>query len=127
MTISLEPELLQASSNLPENVGRANLSLNNEKDGPFRRSGCVPLFGLAPGDAYRAVCVTTAAVGSYPTFSPLPDRRSPSAFGGLFSVAPVSDRSAWALPSTLPFGVRTFLPQPQLRAVIRPTASPIFT
>lgn len=33
MTISLEPELLQASSNLPENVGRANLSLNHERTG----------------------------------------------------------------------------------------------
>jgi hypothetical protein len=33
----------------------------------------VLLFGLAPGDAYRAVCVTTDAVGSYPTVSPLPE------------------------------------------------------
>ncbi len=32
-----------------------------------------PLFGFAPGDAYPATCVTTGAVGSYPTFSPLPD------------------------------------------------------
>jgi len=32
----------------------------------------VPLFGLAPGDAYPAICVTTNAVGSYPTISPLP-------------------------------------------------------
>ena len=31
------------------------------------------------------------------------------AIGGLFSVALVSDRSAWALPSALPCGVRTFL------------------
>jgi len=33
----------------------------------------VPLFGFAPGDAYPATCVTTSAVGSYPTISPLPD------------------------------------------------------
>ena len=31
-----------------------------------------PLFGLAPDGVYRAVRVTTSAVGSYPTFSPLP-------------------------------------------------------
>ena len=30
------------------------------------------LFGLAPGDAYRASDVTTPAVGSYPAVSPLP-------------------------------------------------------
>ena len=62
----------------------------------------VPLFGLAPGDACRAVCVTTAAVGSYPTVSPLPDPPLLEAIGGMLSVAPVSDRSAWELPSTLP-------------------------
>jgi len=48
--------------------------------------------------------VATTAVGSYPAFSPLPDPtllRTP-AIGGVLSVAPVSDRSAWALPSTLP-------------------------
>ena len=32
-----------------------------------------PLFGLAPDGGYRAVRVTTSAVGSYPTGSPLPD------------------------------------------------------
>ena len=31
------------------------------------------LFGLAPGDAYRASDVTIPAVGSYPAVSPLPD------------------------------------------------------
>jgi len=44
---------------------------------PFRkiandRTG-VFLFGLASGDAYRAGDVTTTAVGSYSTVSPLPD------------------------------------------------------
>jgi len=33
----------------------------------------VPLFGLAPDGVCRAVRVTTSAVGSYPTVSPLPD------------------------------------------------------
>ena len=32
------------------------------------------LFGLAPTGGYRAVAVTSDAVGSYPTFSPLPLR-----------------------------------------------------
>lgn len=40
------------------------------------------LFGLAPGEVYRAVTVTSNAVGSYPTLSPLP-----SELGGLLSVA----------------------------------------
>ena len=74
----------------------------------------VLLFGLAPGDAYLAGRVTTAAVGTYSTISPFPDPAAKHALlpaiGGVFSVAPVSDRSAWALPSTLPSGVRTFLP-----------------
>ena len=54
------------------------------------------------------------AVGSYPTISPLPGQgsRKIQAFGGMFSVALMSDCSAWALPSTLPSGVRTFLSFP---------------
>jgi len=40
------------------------------------------LFGLAPRGVYRAFDVTTEAVGSYPTISPLPRSR-----GGMFSVA----------------------------------------
>src|SRR5690242_12517895 len=66
------------------------------------------LFGLASSDAYRAGDVTIPAVGSYPTVSPLPDPQRLDwdpialAIGGLFSVVPVSDRSAWALPSALP-------------------------
>ena len=74
----------------------------------------VLLFGLAPGDAYPAIHVAADAVGSYPTISPLPPaiRRWPR--GGVFSVALMSDYSAWALPSTLPCGVRTFL-LPEIR------------
>ena len=40
----------------------------------FDKPGIVPLFGFAPGDAYPATCVTTGAVGSYPTISPLPGK-----------------------------------------------------
>ena len=42
------------------------------------------LFGLAPGGVYHAVPVTSDAVGSYPTLSPLP---RPKRRGGLLSVA----------------------------------------
>ena len=38
-----------------------------------RKPTDVFLFGLASGDAYRAGDVTTTAVGSYPTVSPLPE------------------------------------------------------
>ena len=66
------------------------------------RAGSPLLFGLAPRGVFRASGVTTEAVGSYPTFSPLPNvacissasRRFPCATatvlrsaGGLFSVA----------------------------------------
>src|SRR5207302_7032391 len=65
------------------------------------RAGSPLLFGLAPRGVFRASCVTTRAVGSYPTFSPLPNvarilasLRFPCATatvlrsaGGLFSVA----------------------------------------
>ena len=36
------------------------------------RAGSRCLFGLAPTGGYRATSVTERAVGSYPTFSPLP-------------------------------------------------------
>ena len=38
------------------------------RDGPSQG----PLFGLAPNGVYRAASLTLGAVGSYPTFSPLP-------------------------------------------------------
>jgi len=41
------------------------------------------LFGLAPGGVYQTTSIAGDAVGSYPTFSPLPCARQ----GGLFSVA----------------------------------------
>ena len=121
--MSLEPTLPWASSNLPENFGRADLPRTSrfqsssrwayiwDEEKPVR---LVPLFGLAPGDACPAIHVTMNAVGSYPTISPLPGQgsRKIQAFGGMFSVALMSDCSAWVLPSTLPFGVRTFLSFP---------------
>ena len=103
MIISLGSELPRTSSDLPEDLGRASRSPTLR-----RKPTDVFLFGLASGDAYRAGDVTTTAVGSYPTVSPLPEPRRPDwnpvalAIGGLFSVVLVSDRSAWELPSALP-------------------------
>ena len=101
--ISLGFKLPRTSSDLPEDLGRASRSP------AFRRTPAdVFLFGLASGDAYPADDVTTIAVGSYPTVSPLPDPLRLDwdpvalAIGGLFSVVLVSDRSAWELPSALP-------------------------
>ena len=45
------------------------------------------LFGLAPGGVCPAVRVTTNAVRSYRTFSPLPTRHPKVSAGGIFSVA----------------------------------------
>ena len=42
------------------------------------------LFGLAPNGVYRAPAIALGAVGSYPTFSPLPFTEAP---GGILSVA----------------------------------------
>ena len=68
MIISLGLELPRASSNLPEDLGRAGLVCQ-----ALASATGVPLFGLAPDDAYRAVDVAITAVGSYPTVSPLPE------------------------------------------------------
>ncbi len=88
---------------------------------PVRPGGRVAcLHDVAPDGVWPATPVTSRAVGSYPTFSPLP--APVTGTGGLFSV-PLSvalDRrmgacptlppySAWPLASILPDGVRTFL------------------
>jgi hypothetical protein len=95
------------SSSLPEGSHFA-IALATEDEARFlsktrsaSRAGSPLLFGLAPRRVFRASGVTTGAVGSYPTFSPLPNvacipasLRFPCAAatvlrsaGGLFSVA----------------------------------------
>jgi len=68
-----------------------------------------PLFGLAPHGVCRAPTLTDRAVGSYPTFSPLPEVRlsAPRAVSFLWHFP--SRCRGWVLPSVLPPGVRTFL------------------
>ena len=88
------------------------------------------LFGLAPGGVFPAIAVTGNAVRSYRTFSPLPDpspgdcspnhghrrfvlcgtfphraNRQPPALPGV-----LGRRGGWLLATTVPCGVRTFLP-----------------
>jgi len=72
----------------------------------------VPLFGLAPDGVYRAVRVTTSAVGSYPTVSPLPDLLAePSAVCSLLHFPSLSPEGYGARPlaGILLYGARTFL------------------
>jgi hypothetical protein len=71
--ISLGFELPRTSSDLPEDLGRASRLPTLR-----RKPTDVFLFGLASGNAYRAGDVTTTAVGSYPTVSPLPEPRWPN-------------------------------------------------
>jgi hypothetical protein len=68
------------SSSLPEGfqstiafatVERSAFDLSNADSSS--RAGSPLLFGLAPRGVFRAPGVTTGAVGSYPTFSPLPN------------------------------------------------------
>ena len=83
--------------------------------GSGRQPSNAPLHGLAPDGVCLAATVTGCAVGSYPTFSPLPE--APKRLGR-------SD-FLWhfprgfphrALPGILPCGARTFL-----RLVVRRT------
>ena len=105
--IPLVPALLPGSSSLPEGsqfaatCATAKGACFLSKTRSTSRAGSPLLFGLAPRGVFRASGVTTGAVGSYPTFSPLPNvarilasLRFPCAAatvlrsaGGLFSVA----------------------------------------
>ena len=68
------------------------------------------LFGLAPGGVYPAVRVTTNAVRSYRTISPLPlNRCSPAELAVYFLWHCPSTRAVQTLSGTLPCGARTFL------------------
>ena len=71
-TIHLGRTLPSASSDLPESDAGRALGF---------------LFGLAPGGVYPAVRVTTHAVRSYRTISPLPGAGGIPTPGGIFSVA----------------------------------------
>ncbi len=67
------------------------------------------LFGLAPGGVYPAIDVTTNAVRSYRTISPLPAGLRPYCWRYNFCGTFRELITPQALPGTLPYGARTFL------------------
>ncbi|GKS57378.1 hypothetical protein YTPLAS18_09050 [Nitrospira sp.] len=92
--ISLGGALPRRSSDLPEDLGRASLVAFEARSSPYlillRATLAVPEMSPPPRWALT------------PPFHPCLSSHT-QAIGGLFSVALVSDRSAWALPSTLPW------------------------
>ena len=89
-----------------------------------------PLFGLAPDGVFRASALALGAVGSYPTFSPLPASLAklrrfkflwhcPSAGLAAWPPACIPDKSG--LRGIAPCGVRTFLPRLAPGAVLHPS------
>ena len=89
-----------------------------------------PLFGLAPDGVFRASALALGAVGSYPTFSPLPVSLAklrrfdflwhcPSAGLAAWPPACIPDQSG--LRGIAPCGVRTFLPRLAPEAILRPS------
>jgi hypothetical protein len=89
--ILLGPALPLGSSNQPGVIVRATR----------------PLSGLASGGVCRALAVTSEAVRSYRTVSPLPALRQAVCFLWHFPASHLD----WPLTSTLPCEARTFLPR----------------
>jgi len=91
------------------------------------KAAIAPLFDLAPGRVCRASSVTSRAVGSYPTVSPLPTRAE-APVGGLLSVALSVERDSrpgrLAVSQYLCFRSPDFPPAAasceELPAIIRP-------
>src|SRR5262249_38636850 len=102
--IPLGRRLPDGSSDLPGSIGAG-------------RPLASPLFGLAPRGVYPAIPVTRDAVRSYRTFSPLPSPRRRGAWAVCFLWHFPSRHRDRVLPGTLPFGVRTFLPEVSLAAI----------
>lgn len=100
--ISLGSELPRTSSDLPEDLGRASRwrTLSNVPLSSYlvlhRATLTVPVMSPSPRWAltppFHPCLIRCDLIGIHVAL----------AIGGLFSVVPVSDRSAWALPSALP-------------------------
>ena len=108
MIISLGRQLPVASSSLPGSRNGSGRSAGKLNLGRLSSSNA-PLFGLAPGGVYRARLVTQSAGELLPHRFTLTTKFAPR--GGLFSVALSlpGEAGRWALPTTAPYGVRTFL------------------
>ena len=101
------------------------------RDPPARKqdwSGLLrgPLFGLAPDGVFRASALALGAVGSYPTFSPLPVSLAKLRRFKFLWHYPSAGLAAWppaCIPGGLrgiaPCGVRTFLPRLAPGAILR--------
>ena len=102
--------------------GEGHLSYATQPGASMGRAIPDSLFGLAPNGVYRAPSITLGAVGSYPTFSPLP-RPKPwrFVFCGTFRQSssrincPRVSSAEPGLHGIVSCGVRTFLPR-QLNA-----------
>src|SRR5437879_9395132 len=82
------------------------------------RAGSRCLFGLAPTGGYRAASVTRRAVGSYPTFSPLPLDTGRSVFCGPVRRLAAPRRYLAVYPAEL--GLSSAHPPCQCAATIAP-------
>jgi len=93
---------------------------------PVARRGARSLFGIAPGGACHAGDVTTPAVRSYRTVSPLPPRwyRLPDPLGWRYIFCGAVRRVAppGRYPAPFLLGVRTFLEPVAKPAAIQPSA-----
>src|SRR5690606_20588172 len=101
--------LLDASCNLPADIGRAARQLS----------------GFAPGGVYLATTVTRHAGELLPHRFTLTrtSRKRPLAVCFLWHCP--ARRRGWLLATTVLCGVRTFLDQPKPAAAARPTHSPL--
>ena len=125
MTICLGRRSPDASSGLPGSHNGPGRPASPRGRNPATTA---PLFGLAPGGVYQARAVTRPAGELLPhrfTLTPTAERSWRFTFCCTF---PSRSPGRWALPTTAPYGVRTFLPKrsPHVamrrrpRAVIRP-------
>ena len=80
--IPLGPGSHRDSSSLPEGFRFTRLAPRKMECAPLQerrsmsRASSPLLFGLAPRGVFRALAIANEAVGSYPTFSPLPNDAS---------------------------------------------------
>jgi hypothetical protein len=80
--IRLGPGSHRDSSSLPEGFRFTRLAPRKTECAPLQerrsmsRASSPLLFGLAPRGVFRALAIASEAVGSYPTFSPLPTARA---------------------------------------------------
>ncbi len=86
-------------------LGSASPHSSSDLPGSVAGHNMGSLFGLASGGVYPATGVTTSAVRSYRTFSPLPRIGEAVCFLWHFPWA----HALQVLPGTLPCEVRTFL------------------